>query len=114
MGPVFVRETGMDLLLRRREIQTESLMQRGLGQPGQPMFDSVDNDLWLAYSARTLNLGTVDYFAQALAALDTAVKPDVISLHVYPFDDRAPALGEERVKHILDSLADTLTARFQK
>ena len=114
MGPVFVRETSMDLLQRMQEVQTQSLIAKGLGQPGQPVFDSVNKDLWLTYSARTLSMGTVDYFGQVLAAMDTSVKPDVISLHVYPFEDRLPVLGEDQVKRVLDSLADTLTARVQK
>lgn len=113
MGPVFVRELAADLLLRMREIQTQTLIQRGLGQPGQALFDSVDKDLWATYSSRVLNLGTVDYFAQALAAMDSSVKPDVVSLHVYPFDDRAPLLSAPQAKATLDSLADSLRARFQ-
>jgi hypothetical protein len=113
LGPVFAREVAMDLLPRMREIQRQTLTQRGLGQPGQPLFDSVDTDLWNTYSSRVLNLGTVEYFAQVLAALDTSVRPDVVSLHVYPFDDRAPSLGATQIRKTLDSLADTLGARFQ-
>lgn len=113
IGPVFVREVALDLLPRLHETLSLGLAQRGL-QPGTPLFDSVDADLWKTVSSRTLNVGTVDYFAQTLAALDSTIRPDAASLHVYPYEDRAPVLNDAARKHILDSLADTLSARMLK
>jgi hypothetical protein len=112
IGPVFVREVAMDLLPRLHESLTQGLIQRGVGSPGQPLFDSVDADLWKTVSSRTLSLGTGDYFAQVMAAIDTSIRPDIVSLHVYPYEDRTPVLGDADRKRILDSLADTLSARM--
>jgi hypothetical protein len=114
LGPLFVRETAMDLLPRMREILSQNLTSSGFGNPGQALFDSVNNNVWAAYSSRTLNLGTVEYLGQVLAALDTSVHPEIGSLHVYPFDDRLPTLTTAAVKKTLDSLADSLTTRLQK
>jgi hypothetical protein len=76
------------------------------------LFDSVDADLWKTVSSRTLSLGTADYFAQVMAAIDTSIRPDIVSLHVYPYEDRTPVLGDADRKRVLDSLADTLSARM--
>src|SRR5690606_16454689 len=73
MGPFFAREPAEDLRPRMRDALTEKLIDGGLGAPGQPLFDSVRADLWGALSGRILSMGTAEYVAQCLAALDSSV-----------------------------------------
>jgi hypothetical protein len=110
LGPFFLRESGEDILPRMREALTEKLVAKGLGAPGQPLFDSVRNDLWNTLSGRVLSMSTPAYVEQCLAVLDTSVRPDAVTLHVYPFDDRSPARLPGELADTLKSALDALDA----
>jgi len=51
-----------------------------------------------------LNEGTAQLLDQMLSALPPEVKPDAISLHAYPFDDRAPYQDSTALVQLTDSL----------
>lgn len=110
-GPFFVRETAEDLKPAIREMLAARLEAAGALQVlGRERFDSLAADVSETLFARMLNPGTVEYAAEALAAMDSTVRPDYISLHVYPYDDRPPALTTERIRHRMDSLISALQA----
>jgi hypothetical protein len=120
IGPFFVRETGMDLVPLLRETlaaQLELRVRAQLTDVSTSVADVlaalVHADLWATVSSRILATGTVHYLDSVLAALDPSIRPDVVSLHVYPFDDRAPAQTQADVKRVLDSLALAIQGRLQ-
>jgi hypothetical protein len=109
-GPLFIRETGEDLKPMTREVVATKLTSGGaLALLGQAKFDSLVADLTdSTLFKRVFALGTASWVSQAFAALPPNVRPDYISLHVYPYDDRAPTLTKSVIQTRVDSLVTAL------
>jgi hypothetical protein len=104
-GPLFVLETGADFKLMTRELLTLKFTNAGaLALLGQSRFDSLMATVDSVISGRIFSRSTVEYASQAFAALPPDVRPDYLSLHVYPYDDRAPALSKADIQAAVDSL----------
>ena len=107
MGSVFIPETAVDLKARLHE-ELESKMRTELQSAGlytavnaAGYFDNLVDDMTNTLLSRMLALPTREYLRQVLVA--TASRPDIVSLHVYPYDDRAPTLDSAALRGILDS-----------
>lgn len=96
MGSLFVPEVAEDLKAKLKDELTEQIraemITAGLYNTLNSMgvFQTVVNDVYVLMTSRILALSTSDYLSQVLAALPSGVVPDYISLHIYPYDDRAP------------------------
>jgi hypothetical protein len=108
-GPLFILETGADFKLMTRELLTVKFSNAGaLALLGQARFDSLMATVDSVLSERIFKLGTAEYASQAFAALPPDVRPDYLSLHVYPYDDRAPSLAKTDIQAAVDSLVAKL------
>lgn len=108
-GSIFIRETAGDLKPRAHELLQQQLISGGaLTLLGQARFDSLLADVENTLFSRLFNLGTVDYVSQCFAAMNSSVRPDFITLHVYPYDDRAPALTKANIQTQVDSLVGAI------
>lgn len=110
-GPLFIRETGADLKPMTRELIIARLTAaNALTLLGQARFDSLITDIAdSTLFKRVFALATRDYVAQAFAALPSGIRPDYISLHVYPYDDRPPIQAKADVKRRVDSVITELS-----
>jgi transposase-like protein len=112
-GSIFLRETSEDLKLLTGELLEQQLISNGaLTLLGQARFDSLLADVENTLFSRVFNPGTVEYISQCFAAMSPSIRPDYITLHVYPFDDRAPTLTKSQIQTKIDSLVsaiDTIT-----
>ncbi len=112
-GSLFTKEVAEDLRPKMEEFLSQALIGAGLGSPGQARFDSVYANLRNTLFSRFLHWGTADYATQCFASLDPSIKPDILSLHFYPYDDRPPAQGKTEWKTKLASLTAELTSAQQ-
>jgi hypothetical protein len=109
-GPLFIRETGEDMKPMMREMLVVKLTNAGaLALLGQARFDSLVATVDSTLFSRIFNLGTAAYVSQAFTAMGPTVRPDYISIHVYPFDDRAPVLTKAIIQTRIDSLIISLS-----
>lgn len=107
MGSVFIPEPAVDLKARLKE-ELETKMRAELQAAGlynavnaAGYFDNLVDDMSNTLLSRMLALSTREFLRQVLVA--TASRPDIVSLHVYPFDDRAPTLDSAGLRGILDT-----------
>ncbi|GEM_PF-2668800 len=119
MGALFLPELAEDLKARfSEELETKirielqaSGMYNNLNSLG--VFTSLVADVRNTVLARTLALPAREYLRQALEA--TTARPDLVTVHAYPYDDRAPFLDSAALKNIVDTtaagLADLLSAK---
>jgi hypothetical protein len=109
MGALFMPEINQDLKLRFGE-ELEAKMKMELEIAGLyntmvslDLFQSLVADVKNTVLSRTLALSTQEYLRQVLDA--TAARPDLVSVHAYPYDDRAPFLDSAAMQNILDTTA---------
>lgn len=107
-GSLFTKEVAEDLKPKIEEYLRLSLSGAGLGSPGQARFDSVYVNIRNTLYSRFFHEGTAEYAAQCFAHLDASVRPDVLTLHFYPYDDRPPAQAKEEWQNKLASLLSDL------
>ena len=110
MGSLFLPEPSRDLKAKFGE-ELESRMRAELQAAGyyntlnaSGVFSSLVNDVKSTLLSRMLALPAREYLRQTLAALPAeSPRPDILSLHAYPFDDRAPFQDSAAVQGILDT-----------
>jgi hypothetical protein len=109
LGSLFLPEPCEDLKARLGE-ELESKMRTELETAGyyatlnsMGVFNSLVTDMKNLLLSRMLALPAREYLRQVLAA--TAARPDIVTLHVYPFDDRAPFQDSAALRNILDTTA---------
>jgi hypothetical protein len=107
MGSIFMPEPSEDLKAKFAE-ELESKMRTELQTAGyyntlnsSGVFASLVNDVKTTLLARMLALPAREYLRQVLAA--TPARPDIVTLHVYPYDDRAPFLDSAGLRNVLDT-----------
>jgi hypothetical protein len=107
LGALFLPEPAADLKARLSD-ELESRMQAELTAAGlysavnaAGFFDDLCNDLKNTMLSRMLALPTREYLRQVLNA--TSARPDLVTLHVYGYDDRAPYLDSAAMRAILDT-----------
>lgn len=107
MGSLFIPEVNQDLKAKLGE-ELETKMQAELQAAGvytavhaAGFFDDLVNDVKNTMLSRMMALSTREYLRQVLLA--TSARPDLVTLHVYPFDDRAPALDSAARRAVLDT-----------
>ncbi len=107
MGSLFLPEPAEDIKARlgdelaarmRAELETAGYYNT-LNNLG--LFNPLVNDMKSTLLARMLALPAREYLRQVLAAV--SARPDIVSLHAYPFDDRPPFLDSAAMRHILDT-----------
>ncbi len=111
LGALYLPEAAQDLRPRLEEY-IDNMLRAGLQEQG--MLDAVQEagiytdllqDLQGELFARILGLSGREYLAAVLDELPPEVSPDLISLHVYPYDDREPFQSEEeRQTQIIEAL----------
>ncbi len=121
LGALYLPEATQDLRPRLEEyldfkLSTE-LQDRNMLDPVQEagIYTSLLQDLQDELFNRILSQSGSEYLASILDRLPPDVKPDLISLHVYPYDDREPLqTRDERQDQIAAALAgiiDVLDSR---
>lgn len=110
MGSLFLPEPSQDLKARFGE-ELESRMRAELQAAGyyntlnsSGVFPNLVNDVRNTLLSRMLALPAREYLRQTLAALPAGTpRPDILSLHAYPYDDRAPFLDSAALEGVLDT-----------
>jgi hypothetical protein len=110
MGSLFLPEPSQDLKARFGE-ELESRMRAELQAAGyyntlnsSGVFPNLVNDVRNTLLSRMLALPAREYLRQTLAALPAGTpRPDILSLHAYPYDDRAPFLDSAALAGVLDT-----------
>lgn len=110
MGSLFLPEPSQDLKAKFAE-ELENGMRTELQAAGyynalnsSGVFSSLVNDVRNTLLSRMLALPAREYLRQTLAALPPGTPlPDILSLHAYPFDDRAPFQDSAGLQGILDT-----------
>ncbi len=114
MGAIFLPETSQDLKARfgeeleakiKTELQAANLYTTlvSLG-----VFSSLVTDVKNTVLSRTLSLSSREYLQQVLDAC--AARPEIVTLHVYPYDDRAPFLDSAALRSIVDTTVNGIAA----
>lgn len=114
MGAIFLPETSQDLKARfgeeleakiKTELQAANLYTTlvSLG-----VFSSLVSDVKNTVLSRTLSLSSREYLQQVLDA--SAARPEIVTLHVYPYDDRAPFLDSAALHSIVDTTVNGIGA----
>ncbi len=109
IGALFLPEISQDLKVRfaeelqgkiKAELQAANLYNtmETLG-----VFSNLVADVKNTVLSRTLAQGTRDYLSQVLNAM--TARPDIVTVHAYPYDDRAPNLDSASLGMIIDSTA---------
>lgn len=108
-GPLFILETGADFKPMTRELLTSKFVNAGaLALLGQSRFDSLMATIDSVLTDHIFKLGTAEYARQAFAALPPDVRPDYLSLHVYPYDDRLPLQTKTDIQVAVNTLVSEL------
>jgi hypothetical protein len=110
MGSLFLPEPSTDLKAKFGE-ELEGKMRVELQAAGyyntlnsSGVFTNLVNDVKNTLLARMLALPAREYLRQTLAALPAGTPhPDILSLHAYPYDDRAPFQDSAALQGILDT-----------
>jgi hypothetical protein len=113
MGSLFMPEPSTDLKAKFAE-ELESRMRTELQAAGyyhtlnsSGIFAGLVNDVKSTLLARMLALPAKEYLRQALAAAKAvhapAGAPDVVTYHVYPYDDRAPFQDSAALHAVIDT-----------
>jgi hypothetical protein len=116
MGAIFMPEISEDLKARfgeeltakiKSELQTANLYNTmvTLG-----VFSALVLDVKNTVLSRTLALSSQEYLRQVLDA--TTARPDLVTVHAYPYDDRDPVLDSTGMQTILDSTVNGLAVLF--
>ncbi len=104
MGSLFLPEPAEDLKSRMGD-ELDARIRAELIAAAAPLSASSTNsliaDVKNTLFARILALPAKEYLRQALLAAST--RPDIASLHVYPYDDRAPFLDSTGQRNVLDT-----------
>ena len=119
MGSLFLPEFSSDLKLKisedlesriRVELQKEGVYD---GFVSAGFFAPLVKDVQDALFSQMLTLSSREYVRKVLDA--TTSRPDIITVHIYPYDDRAPSLDSAAYKFILDTtlagLATVMSAK---
>jgi hypothetical protein len=114
MGSIFMPEPCEDLKAKLGE-ELESKMRAELQTAGyyntlvsMGVFPNLVNDLKNTLLSRMLALPAKEYLRQVLAA--TSARPDLVTLHVYPYDDRAPFQDSAALRSVLDTTVAGINA----
>ncbi|MDB5105102.1 MAG: hypothetical protein JWP91_2791 [Fibrobacteres bacterium] len=112
LGSLFIPEDCEDLKAKLGE-ELETKMRLELQAAGyyntlnsMGVFPNLVNDMKTTLLSRMLALPAREYLRQALAAaaaVSAAARPDIVTLHVYPYDDRAPFLDSAALRAVLDT-----------
>ncbi len=119
LGSLFMPETAPDLKIKIEE-ELRIKLQASLTKAGvynslvsMGKYNSLANDLKNTLFSRILNQGSKEYLDKVLAALPSDVNPNLLSLHIYPYDDRTPYLQNADFKKIIDSTLGAITNAWQ-
>ncbi len=114
MGSIFLPEPCDDLKAKLGE-ELESKMRTELQTAGyyntlnaSGVFPNLVNDVKNTMLSRMLALPGREYLRQVLAA--TTARPDIVTLHAYPYDDRAPFQDSAALHGIIDTTVAGITA----
>lgn len=109
MGAIFLPELAEDLKARFSE-ELETQMRAQLQAAGMyntlnslGVFPNLVADVRNTVLSRTLSMPAREYLRQTLEA--TTARPDLITVHAYPYDDRVPFLDSAALKNIVDTTA---------
>jgi hypothetical protein len=104
LGSLFLPEPAEDLKARVGD-ELNTRIRAEIQSSGVPLssssITSLVADVKNTLFARILALPGREYLRQVLAA--TAARPDIVSLHAYPFDDRAPFLDSAAQRRVIDT-----------
>jgi hypothetical protein len=104
MGALFLPEPAQDLKARMAD-ELDARIRAEIKSSGAPLSSSSINgliaDVENTLFSRVLALPAREYLRQALAA--AGADPDIVSLHAYPYDDRAPYLDSAAERATLDT-----------
>lgn len=104
MGSLFLPEPAGDLKARVGE-ELDTRIRAEISASGVPLtsgsISSLVNDVKNTLFSRVLALPAKEWLRQAIVA--AAARPDIVSLHAYPYDDRAPFLDSAAERTVLDT-----------
>jgi len=117
-GSLFVHEVAEDIIPKLQEYLRQTMTGNGLGSPGEARFDSIEANVRQNVFSRLSDQETAVYARQALQAVSPDMHPDIISIHVYPYDDRLPIMDksslQEKTDRVVVEISDVLVARGGK
>lgn len=104
MGSLFLPEPAEDLKARVGE-ELDKRIRAEIQASGAPLssgsITSIVTDVKNTLFARVLALPAKEWLRQAIIA--AAARPDIVSLHAYPYDDRAPYRDSAAERGVLDT-----------